>query len=129
MTTDEVKTWLEGLGIAEAFSTDGEVPAMPDRIVVLTLTGGPGERRERSFDVVSVQTLVRGGQRSAADGEALAAAVDNAFMGAVPPVEVGSTRVISIARAGGPPAHVSNDASYRRLFSCSYLLECARSVF
>lgn len=129
MNADDIKVWLQQQGIAEAYSTDGHVPTQPDRLVVLNMTGGPGEKRERTFDVRSVQVLTRGGQRSPADAEALAAAVDDAFMGATR-ATIGGTYVAQIQRAGGPPAFVAREPNSGRVtMGCTYLLEVARSVF
>ena len=129
MTTAELAAWLTANGVAAAISTDGHIPPKPDRLVVLTLTGGPGEHRERAFDVRSVQVLTRGAQRDPADAEQLAAQVDDVFLGSVPPLLIGQTRVISVLRSGGPPAFVAREPSSGRVtMSCSYLLDCARSV-
>lgn len=128
MTTDDVKAWLEAAGINEAFSTDGHVPTQPDRLVILNKTGGPGEKRERSFDVISIQVLCRGAQRSPANAEALAAAVDDVFMGATRAM-IGGTYVSTIMRSGGAPAFVAREPNSGRVtMGCTYLLECARSV-
>lgn len=128
MQTDDLAAWLATRGIADAKRFDGDIPPMPDRFVGLTLTGGPGEKRERTFDVLSVQVVTRGGQRDADDAEAMAQAVDDAFMGAIPPLMVGSRRIIAIARTGGPPALMARDEAERALFVCSYLFEAARST-
>lgn len=129
MTTDDVKAWLQDQGIADAFSTDGHIPTQPDRLIVLTLSGGPGEKRERAFDVRSLQVLTRGMQRSPADAEQLAQQVDDVFMGATR-TTIGGSYVATITRAGGPPAFVAREpASGRVTLSCNYLLEVARSAF
>lgn len=129
MTTDDLKAWLQGHGITDAISTDGDIPTQPDRLIVLSLTGGPGEARERTFDQRTVQVLTRGKQRSPADAEALAAQVDDIFMGATR-ATIGTTYVSTIQRAGGPPTFVAREPNSGRVtISCNYLLECARSTF
>lgn len=129
MTTDDLAAWLQSHGITDHISTDGHIPTQPDRLIVLTLAGGPGEKRERSFDVRSVQVLTRGRQRSPADAEALAAQVDDVFMGATR-ATIGGTYVAGIQRSGGPPAFVSREPNSGRVtLSVNYLLECARTVF
>jgi hypothetical protein len=130
MTTDEIASWLQAHGITDKISTDGHVPTQPDRLHVVSKTGGPGEKRERSFDVISVQVLTRGKQRSPSDAEARAGAVDDVFLGVVPPLTIGTTRVISIMRSGGPPTFVTREPNSGRVtMACTYLLECARTVF
>ena len=128
MTTDDLKAWLQSEGVTEAFSTDGHIPPAPDRLIVLSLTGGPGEKRERTFDVLSVQVLTRGKQRSPSDAEQLAQAVDDVFMGATRPT-IGGTYVATIQRAGGPPTFLAREPNSGRVtMSANYLLEAARSV-
>ena len=129
MTTDDVKTWLQGQGVTDAFSTDGHIPPQPDRLVILTMSGGPGEKRERTFDVRSVQVLTRGKQRDPADAEALAAQVDDIFMAAHRPT-IGGSYVSTITRAGGLPSFTGREPNSGRVtFACTYLLEVARSAF
>ena len=128
MTSDDVKAWLVANGITDKIDADGHIPTQPDRLVVLTMNGGPGEKRERTFDVLAVQVLCRGKQRDPADAEALARQVDDVFMGATR-ATIGSTYVASITRAGGPPAFTAREPNSGRVsFSCSYLLEAARST-
>lgn len=128
MTAEDVGAWLTAQGVADKVQTDGYVPTQPDRLVLVNLTGGPGERRERSFDVISVQVLARGKQRDQADAKVLADQIDDIFMGAARP-SIGGTYVASISRSGGPPAFVAREGNSGRVtYGCSYLLEIARSV-
>jgi hypothetical protein len=54
MTPSGIATWLEGQGVTpDMFVTDGEIPPAPDRLVIIQMTGGPGESRERTFDALS----------------------------------------------------------------------------
>lgn len=130
ITTEDIGGWLRASGLPAdaAISVDGEVPAMPDRLVVLTRAGGPGTLRERSFDHAAVQVITRDGQRSGQAAEAFASTVDDIFMGATPPVVIGGRRVVSIDYAGGPPAFMERDEGMRVLYVCSYLLQVARAT-
>lgn len=114
--------------VPDASTPAGEIIAQPDRLVAVVVTGGAGTTHERHFDRATVQLFARGLQRSDEDAEALAEAADNALMGAVPPVDIGSVRVISIDYLGGPPALVSRDDGKRALFSCSYVLQATRTA-
>lgn len=130
ITTGELAAWLRANGLPAdcLVSTDGELPEMPDRVVVLTRNGGPGAVRERSFDRGAVQVISRDGQRDDQAAEALADLVDDLLMGAVPPLAIGAKRVISIDQEGGPPAFLDRDDGERVLYVCSYVFEVARAV-
>lgn len=130
ISTDELGEWLRANGLPEdaAISTDGEIPPMPDRLVVLTRTGGAGTTRERTFDNDTFQVITRDGQRSSEAAEAFAGLVDDLLMGIVPPLAIGGKRVISIDQQGGGPGFLDRDEGLRVLYVCSYLFEVARSV-
>jgi hypothetical protein len=130
IAAQELATWLKAQGVDAGYSTDGRIPSQPDRLAIIQATGGPGEKRERTFDVVSFQVRARGKQRSSTDdGARLAWQVDDVLMGAVPPLTIGDTRVTVIQRQGGPPGFLERDSAGRSHFACSYLLECARTTF
>lgn len=109
---------------------DTEVIDMPDRIVVLTMTGGAGTENERVFDRLAVQVRVRGNQgmpaESAADAESLAGQVDAALMGTVCPILLSGRAVVDINYLGGPPAFLTRDPANRAIYACGYLLKWER---
>lgn len=121
--------WLRSRGVTDRIQTDGTIPPQPDRLVVVTVTGGAGTLRERTFDQPTVQVRTRGQQNDNADGETFASLVDDAIMGAVPPVSIAGRRVVSIDYQGGPPGFMLRDSARRTHYSCNYLLQVARSVF
>lgn len=121
-----VRTFLISRGITAAIVDGLDERTMPDRLVYVQATGGPGEARERTFERVTVQTIIRGGQNNLADAETLADAVDRAFMDAIYPVTIGGRHVPTIQQAGGPPALIDRDDARRSLFSASYVVEVAR---
>lgn len=108
---------------------EGELPAQPDRLVAVRITGGGRTLRERTFDQPHVQVVARGMPGSQADAEALAAVADNALMGAVPPLALGGRRVISVEYVGGPPTFVTRDEARRSVYSCNYVMQVDREVF
>lgn len=129
LTSQAVADWLKSKGVNESFSTDGKIPTQPDRLIIVTITGGAGTLRERTFDQAFVQVRVRGRQRDNRDAEALAGQVDDVFMAAVPPVVLDGRRVVSIDYVGGPPGFLQRDNAERAHFACSYVLQVARSTF
>jgi hypothetical protein len=121
--------WLKSKGVDEEFDTDGHIPSRPDRRVIISGTGGPGESGERTRDALSFQVRTRGRQNVPGDAEQLAWQVDDAIMGAIAPLSINGTRVISIQRQGGPPGFILRDTARRAHFSCNYLFTVARTVF
>jgi hypothetical protein len=131
LSTADLASWLIAQGITADIGFDGQawVEILPDQAVLLTLMGGGPELFERTFDTPSVQLLSRGGQMDPTSAEALAWSIDNLLLGAVPPIDIGSTRVIAIERVGGPPRFVQYDAARRRIFSATYIFTAARTIF
>ncbi len=125
---EDVKSFLVARGITAPIITEGDVPEMPDRVVVIQMTGGPGESGERTRDNVSFQVRTRGLQRVPGDGGAFSREVDDAILGAVPPLMMGTRRAVRILRFGGPPSYLLRDSSERVHHVCNYLVEVTRKV-
>lgn len=106
----------------------GEIPDAPDRVVALRISSGAPTAREFPYEAQVVQALTRGLQDDPADGEAVAAEVDNALMAVVPPLSLGARRVVSIDRSGGPPTFIDRDSSGRDTYSCNYVLMVDREA-
>lgn len=130
LPTKAVITWLSALG----WDTRQErgaplvkgpyVPKMPDRLVILTPTGGPGFLWDGAADASSFQARVRGGQNDQDSAETLALALDTLILNASFPVLLPSGQVIShIHRAGGPPSPLAGDPddADRWSYTCQYL--------
>lgn len=128
ITTDEIGNWLREQGLPDdaGITTDGEIPPMPDRLVVLTRAGGGGPIKERTLDAVTLQVITRDGQRSSSASEEFAEQVDAIFTGAQPPIRVAGKHVVQID--GGPPAFLDRDESQRVSYVANYLLWVARDV-
>lgn len=134
ITTGELAGWLRanGLPAEAAITVDGDIPVAPDRVVVLTRTGGQGAIRERTFDRGVIQVITRDGQRSfeaAQAAESLADLVDDLLMGIPAAIEIGGKRVSSVDREGAPPSFLDRDEAQRVLYVASYVFEVGRSVF
>jgi len=129
LISEDVKAFLVAQGITAPIITEGDVPEMPDRVIVIQMTGGPGEAGERTRDNVSFQIRTRGKQRVPGDGGAFAREVDDAFLGAVPPLTMGTRRVIALQRFGGPPSYLLRDSAERVHHACNYLAHVIRTVF
>ena len=125
---EDVKAFLVARGITAPIVTEGDVPEMPDRVIVIQMTGGPGEAGERTRDNVSFQIRTRGLQRVPGDGETFAREVDDIFLGAVPPLMMGTRRAIRILRFGGPPSYLLRDSGERVHSVCNYLVGVTRTV-
>jgi hypothetical protein len=120
--------WLVARGLEFPASADSELPAMPDRVITVIRAGGGPTTIERAYDTPQMQVVSRGAQADATSAEVVADRVDDLLLGAVPPVQMGGHRVISIERLGGPPMAFDRDEGRRTLMSCSYILRTARSV-
>lgn len=114
------------IGSGAAYTADGKLIASPNRLVVMTRTGGPGLAFEGIFDAVSFQARVRGAQNDGDDAENLALAVDSAFIDAKLPLDMGPNRVPRIDRIGGAPAYFTRDPAGRTHFTCNYLIFASR---
>lgn len=117
--------WLPTLGITTLVQDGYYVPPGPDRLVLVTLAGGPGMLYERAYDRQAVAIRCRGLQRQPQDAEALAAQVDAAILGALPPVQVGAGHVNDIDRIS-PPRYAATDKAMRAEFTATYLMTVAR---
>lgn len=123
----DVTTWLEALGITVPILDGAWIPPDPDRIVLVSLAGGPGMLYERAYDRQAVTLRTRGAQRVPSDAEALAAEVDDAVLSVIPPVAVGAGHVNDIDRVS-PPRFVAMDKAFRNEFSATYLFTVARPL-
>lgn len=97
-----------------------ELPDIPTPYVLLTPYGGPGEDAEGALDQRAWQIRVCGHQMSWEDAEAVANAIDMAFLRFYTQ-NVGNERVTSIQRTGGSPAPLNVDDADRVHFVCSYI--------
>jgi len=125
---EDVKTFLVSKGVTAPIITEGDVPEMPDRVLVITMTGGPGESGERTRDNVAFQIRTRGKQGIPGDGGSFARDIDDVLLGAVPPLQMGTRRAIRILRFGGPPSYLLRDPGNRVHHVCNYLVEVTRTV-
>jgi Bacteriophage minor capsid protein len=126
LTVADITAFLVASGITALIESGYELVEQPDRVVFVTPNGGPGEKRERVFEDVTVQIRTRGAQNDPADAQALAAQVDGALMGPHYPITVGGHRVVSIVQAGGSPAIIGRDEARRYECSASYVLDIER---
>jgi len=125
--TADLADFLRSRGITDEITFEEYLPDMPDRIVRLNVTGGPGTSHERAFDRAAVQVLVRGdqGHPSASYAEDLATDVDRALLDAPFPVRIGGRYVMRVDYLGALPAVVGRDGD-RTVMACSYLFEITR---
>jgi hypothetical protein len=124
----DVTAFLEARGIEAPIHVQGDLPSMPDQVVLIDFTGGLSSTYEMLFDRPALRLTVRGSQSDPASAEALAEAVDDALLNAPPPLAIGGKHVTSIQRLSGPPAFVGLDSESARrpVFQATYIAEAAR---
>lgn len=96
---------------------------MPDRLLTVTPTPGPGFLLEAAADASTFQARVRGSQNDYADAEGLAYALDSLILGASFPAIVGGYTLIHVHRLGGTPSPLSGgpDLGDRFEMVCTYV--------
>jgi hypothetical protein len=107
------------------------VPKMPDRLVIVTATPGPGYMMDGAVDQIGFQCRTRGrpsadDRESYPDAENLAFELDSLIYSANAlafPLVVMGTVIVSVWRAGGQPAPMSPDPddADRYVFTANYV--------
>ncbi len=124
-TTTTIIGWLEGLGVTVPLKPgtgDTREWDLLDRVGIVTPTAGPGLFLEGAADTSGFQLRIRGAQNNPHDAETTALDADRRILTARTPVLVGSTRLLSVTRAGGRPTSLpSPDTAGRTEFTCTYL--------
>jgi hypothetical protein len=100
------------------------IQKMPDRIVTLTGTPGPGFVLESAADAQAFQARVRGPQNDQDAAEALALSLDSLILNAPFPAIAGARTLMFCKRLGGQPIPLAAapDQAERYEFICSYIL-------
>lgn len=131
--TAEVVAWLGGLLGPEWPVAEGpHLPDLPERIAVVTRTGGPGLRYEGAYDAVAFQVRVRGASAapsgsSGADAERMAWRVDAELLSAQMPT-IGGVVTLGWSRTGSPPTP-EEDSGDRVVMSTDYVVLAASVIF
>lgn len=107
------------------------LPDLPDRVAVLSRTGGPGLRYDDTFDAQVYQVQVRGasgapGRLDYDDAERMAWQLDAALLGAHMPT-IGGVPTLGFNRSGGPPTP-DEDAGNRPVMTCNYVVTAASAL-
>lgn len=132
ISPQDVATFLSDAGLPAVASFDGHLPASPDELVVIAMTGGPGMTVDGVLDGVSFQVRSRGEQGGAGtDVWAMAWAIDGLLVpppASAPssPCRVGSQFVSEISRVGGPPAFLLRDSARRAHYTGNYIFTVSR---
>jgi uncharacterized protein (DUF2126 family) len=110
LPTQTVIDWLTGLGwdVTQESGTP-LVPGpyilpMPDRLITITITPGPGYVLESAADASTFQARVRGAQNDQAGAETLAFSLDALILAASFPAIVDGRILIHVHRLGGAPS-------------------------
>lgn len=121
--------WLTGLG----WDTRQEqgwpivigpyVPDDPDRLLILTNSGGPGfTTEEPATDAGTFQARLRGVPDDVLEAEAQAEALDALILGAQFPAVIDGRVIVTVYRAGSGPTPLPFDPSDRRFeLTCNYI--------
>lgn len=116
--TADIVGWIKSQGVSTAVVAGPYMPPLPERLVVVTRTSGPGLSTEGALDTTGFQVRTRGSGGYSANGEADAYLIDQLILfGDWPP------NVKMINRSGGPPVPLAPapDSGERITWVCSYL--------
>jgi hypothetical protein len=103
-TWDDFRGWLLQLGVDESLINRGPfVPQMPSKLVTFTFSGGAGLLAEGMLDDQNFQMRVRGDATDQTGPEDLAKQYDSLIIGGPFPVQIGTTSIRVVDRAGSPP--------------------------
>jgi hypothetical protein len=124
----DVATFLAANGVSAPIHVQGDMPELPDQVVLIDFAGGLSSTYEMLFDRPALRLTVRGSQSDPASAEALAEAVDNAFLNVGGLINIGGKHVTNIQRLSGPPAFIGLDSQSARrpIFQATYIPEIAR---
>jgi hypothetical protein len=130
LPTSDLLDWIRALGwddreeYGAPLRRGPRIRKMPDRLVTLSPTPGPGYVLEAAADAGAFQARVRGAQNDEDDAEKLAYLLDSLILGANFPAVTASGRVIvHIHRLGGTPSLLTPapDDADRYEYVTSYL--------
>jgi hypothetical protein len=131
MVWADLSAWLRsqltaaGTQIASAFPDFNEgpyIPEMPDELCTVTITSGIGFQMDGAADQYSFQVRIRSQQNDQSSAESQILTLDRLiFQSKFPTVLDTGSRLLLVARSGGPPSSIGPpDDSYRFDYTCNY---------
>lgn len=105
-------------------ATGRPLPDQPDRLVVVTMTGGPGLYLEGAYDRLTFQVLCRGDQAAQDEADDAARIVDGVLLTADMPT-IDGVPTLGFSRVGGPPTPMAEDNGERPQSVCNYTITAA----
>lgn len=102
-------------------------PDMPDRLIMVTFTGGAGLMLEGAFDRLTFQVRCRGGQNEPDSADDMAFEVDTALLTAHMPT-IDAIPTLGFTRTGSPPAPSQTDDGERPTTVCTYMVRAASAL-
>lgn len=118
----KVQLILTDAGFTQTLIEPGpELPDVPDSYVLLSPYGGPGLALDGALDDKAWQVRSVGRQNDPDNAEAIADAIDIAFI-SLPSSKVGGVWVASIQRVGGAPSPLMVDDAERTHYVCNYIV-------
>lgn len=129
-TAQIVIDWITSLGWLTTQETAWPIipgPEMldaPERLLMITGTGGPGYvTEEGGCDAVSFQARLRGASNDPTGAEAQIKLLDSMILGASFPVTVDGVTISSVHREGSPPVPLPLDPADRRFeYTANYII-------
>ena len=128
LITGDLVDWLNTMGFDFEVHEGPKVPDLPERVCVLTRTGGPGLYLGDGFDRIVFQTKCRGetsdpSRSTNRDAERMSWQIDAALLGADAPT-IGGVPTLGFVRTGSPPTP-DEDTGDRVTMSCNYGVSAA----
>jgi len=130
--------WIVPLITSGAKVIPGRLPDMPNRVIGIRSSPGPGLAMDGIFDVVGITIECRGGENNYADAEFIAGEVDDIFLGKhstalsenfIIGEDANSTVINGMGRVGGGPVSLTMpDSTSRWTFMCSYFAYVSTDV-
>lgn len=132
-STDKLVSWLREHTSKGARVVGGRMPDTPNRVIVVSLGGGPGLSYEGLFDTVSFQIACRGAENYLGDAEAIALDVDDVLLNVEDNFNFGvegfEVFCNEIGRTGGAPsANSIPDSESRWTFTCNYYAQVSTGI-
>ena len=128
MLAVELAKYLDALGLVkydEAGSTGdvyiGQLPSVPDNLVAIYPTGGPGSDQKLGYDSPSVQVIVRNVNIVSADSKARE--IYDALHGISSISLPDGTWTVSCHGIQSGPVYIGQDKNDRHEFSLNFMLE------
>lgn len=121
MRIQAIVDWLQTQRPDYEYTTGPKVPETPDRLVIITRTGGGPLMFDGAIDEPGFQVRVRGEQFDGNSAEDTAIDLDTLIIGSQMFDLPDGTPVLEIIRSGSTPEAVLVDDADRTTYTCNYV--------